>query len=221
MNGLLVVDKPVGISSFDVIRQLRRITGVRKIGHTGTLDPLASGVMILLFGEACKRAGEYSKLDKVYQAQLTLGATSSTGDGEGEKTTVSDRQPTASEVEAALKLFAGPITQTPPVYSAIKIGGQEAYKRARRGETVAMPTRQVMVHSLKLIDYNYPIVKLEADVSSGTYIRTLAEDIGSKLGTGAYLSGLIRTRVGEFELGQAIDLDANREKVRAGLKELT
>ena len=204
MNGLLVVDKPLGITSFDVIRRLRQITGMRKIGHTGTLDPLATGVMILLLGNATKQAANYSKLDKSYNAELTLGATSSTGDAEGEKTKVSELKPTADELEAVIGSFVGQITQTPPVYSAIKIAGQEAYKRARRGEAVEMPSRQVTIHALKLVDYTYPTVKLTADVSSGTYIRTLAEDIGQKLSTGAYLSGLVRTRVGEFGLDQAL-----------------
>ena len=217
MNGLLVVKKPTGITSFDVIRKLRKITGERKIGHTGTLDPMASGVMIMLFGTATKKAGEYSKLDKSYEAKITLGSTSSTGDKEGELTAVSKNQPSQEEVEIALKSFIGHITQTPPVYSAIKINGQEAYKRARRGETVEMPSRQVTINSIKLIDYTYPIVKLEADVSSGTYIRTLAEGIGAKLGTGAYLSGLVRTRVGDYSLDDAVTLDDHPDAIQKKL----
>lgn len=218
MNGLLVINKPTGITSFDCIRKLRRTTGERKIGHTGTLDPMASGVMVLLFGSATKRAGDYSKLDKTYKAEVTLGATSSTGDAEGELSKVNDLVPTEAEISRALKSFEGQITQTPPVYSAIKIGGQEAYKRARRGEQVEMPQRQVMINSIKLTDYQYPVVKLEADVSSGTYIRTLAEDIGEVLGTGAHLSGLVRTRVGEFGLDTALDLSSDREAVEAHLQ---
>ena len=124
MNGLLLVNKPLGITSFDVIRRLRRQTGVRKIGHAGTLDPLASGLMLLMFGTGCKQAMTYTKLDKSYLAQITLGATSTTGDGEGEKTHVSDRQPTLEELETALAKLTGEISQTPPVYSAIKINGQ-------------------------------------------------------------------------------------------------
>ena len=209
MNGLLIVDKPLGITSFDVIRRLRQITGVRKIGHTGTLDPLATGVMILLFGDATKQAATYSKLDKSYNAEVTLGATSSTGDAEGEKTEVGSQRPEVREIEAVIKSFVGQITQTPPVHSAIKIDGQEAYKRARRGETVEMPSRMVTIHSLKLVDYTYPTIKLTADVSSGTYIRTLAEDIGEKLGTGAYLSQLRRTKVGEFGLDRAMRIESD------------
>ncbi len=218
MNGVLIVNKPSGITSFDVIRQLRRITGIKKIGHTGTLDPLASGVMILLFGSATKRAAEFSKLDKSYEAEVTLGSTSTTGDAEGEISGFGTRKPELEEVESVLKSFEGRITQTPPVYSAVKIDGQEAYKRARRGETVEMPARQVTIHTLKLISYEHPLLKLSADVSSGTYIRTLAEDIGKRLGTGTYLSKLVRTRVGEFSLEQAIKLDSDKAAIEAALE---
>jgi len=213
INGLLVINKPQGITSFDVIRQLRRITGERKVGHTGTLDPMATGVMVLLFGSATKQAAEFSKLNKTYEAEITLGSTSSTGDAEGQLTPGSDQEPTVDQVQTALKQFTGQITQTPPIYSAIKIDGQEAYKRARRGESVEIPSRQVTIYSIKLLDYSYPIIKLAADVSSGTYIRTLAEDVGKALETGAYLSGLVRTRVGEFDLAKAIELDASKNEI--------
>ncbi len=206
MDGLLLVNKPIGISSFDVIRQLRRSTGVRKIGHAGTLDPAASGLMLLLFGQATKSAAQFSKLDKVYEAEITLGSESSTGDREGTLNKISERRPSEAEVAKALKTFIGRISQTPSVYSAIKINGQEAYKRARRGETVEMPSRTVTVYNLQTTDYNYPILKITAKVSSGTYIRTLAEDIGAKLGVGAYLSGLVRTAVGDFKLTDALEL---------------
>lgn len=243
-DGLLLLNKPVGISSFDCIRQLRRITGVRKIGHTGTLDPAASGLMLMLFGTACKRAVEYSKLDKTYLAEITLGATSSTGDREGVITPYSTplranieeaesmvehgeskvkgqwsnvNLPTLIEVRLTLDGFEGEITQVPPVYSAIKINGQEAYKRARRGETVEMPSRKITVSELRIVSYEYPVLTIEADVSSGTYIRTLAADIGEKLGTGAYLSNLVRTRVGEYMLEQAVTLDASGDVILESL----
>ncbi len=209
MNGLLLVDKPLGITSFDVIRRLRRQTGVRKIGHAGTLDPLATGLMLMLFGSACKQAMSLTKLDKRYRAELTLGANSTTGDAEGEKLAVSDRVPTKDEVIASLAKFRGEITQTPSIYSAIKINGQEAYKHARAGREVDMPSRQVTVHELELISYDYPIIKLDAKVSSGTYIRSLAEDLGAALKTGAYLSGLVRTEVGEYSLADAVALDGS------------
>jgi tRNA pseudouridine55 synthase len=207
MNGLLLVNKPVGITSFDVIRRLRRSTGVRKIGHAGTLDPLASGLMLMLFGTACKQAQTLTKLDKRYVAQVRLGANSSTGDGEGELTAVSGQEPTREEVDAALSRLTGEITQTPPVYSAIKIGGQEAYKHARAGRSVEMPSRQVTVYESQLVSYAYPVLEVNTKVSSGTYIRTLAEDLGKVLNTGAYLSGLVRTEVGEYRLEKAVILD--------------
>lgn len=207
LDGLLLVDKPLGISSFDVIRVLRRQTGVRKIGHAGTLDPLATGLMLMLFGKACKQAERLTKMDKRYIAQITLGATSSTGDGEGKKTPVSDAVPSKSDIEAALIKLTGEISQTPPVYSAIKIDGKEAYKRTRAGETVEIPSRQVTIYENVLITYDYPVLELSSKVSSGTYIRTLAEDLGKLLGTGAYLSGLVRTEVGEYSLDEAVVLD--------------
>ncbi len=208
MNGLLLINKPVGISSFDCIRRLRRTTGVRKIGHAGTLDPAAEGLMLMLFGTACKQASKFSKLDKTYLAEITLGATSTTGDREG-VITADRRQQTVDrvEVEAVLGQFVGEIAQTPSIYSAIKINGQEAYKRARRGEAIEMPSRLITVYSLQFTTYDYPLLKIEAHVSSGTYIRTLAQDIGEKLGMGAYLSALTRTRVGKYTLEQAVELD--------------
>jgi tRNA pseudouridine55 synthase len=211
-NGLLLIDKPAGISSFGVVGrvrwQLTQLAGKKvKVGHTGTLDPFATGLMILVVGDYCKRAGEFSKLGKSYEATLHLGQTSSTGDPEGEITSVSDHQPTRDEVAAALAKFRGEITQTPPAFSAIKINGQRAYKLARAGKEVVMPTRQVTISRLELADYVYPEVKIACDVSSGTYIRTLAEDIGRELGTGAYTTQLRRTQVGEFKIENARLLD--------------
>ena len=207
MNGLLLVNKPIGITSFDVIRQLRRSTGVRKIGHAGTLDPLASGLMLMLFGAACKQAETLTKLDKRYVAQITLGATSTTGDNEGDKSIVSHMVPTQEDLLEALRQLTGTITQTPSAYSAIKINGQEAYKRARAGEKVEMPSRQVTIYENNLLAYDYPIIELSTKVSSGTYIRSLAQDLGEILETGAYLSGLVRTEVGRYHLDHAVVLE--------------
>lgn len=219
MDGLLLVNKPAGITSFDCIRKLRRTTGVKKIGHAGTLDPAATGLMLILFGTACKQAQQFSKLDKTYIAQIELGKNSTTGDREGELIDVNNRVPSKEEIERTLKLFIGEITQTPSKYSAIKIDGQEAYKRARRGEDVVMPSRQVTINSIELLSYKYPYFEISADVSSGTYIRSLAEDIGKELGTGAYLTALQRTRVGEYDLKDAVELEAN--DVVAKVKDLT
>jgi len=206
-HGLLLVNKPVGITSFDVIRRLRHTTGARKIGHAGTLDPLASGLMLMLFGTACKKAADFSKLDKSYSAVVKLGFTSSTGDNEGELIKGGSSVPSLTEIQEVLTRFTGSIVQTPSQFSAIKIRGKEAYKRARAGEIVQMPARNVTIWGLALSSYAYPLLHVQTDVSSGTYIRTLAEDIGEALGTGAYLDSLVRTRVGKFELGNAVDCD--------------
>jgi len=211
-SGLLLVDKPAGISSFGVVGRVRwslsQLAGKKvKVGHTGTLDPFATGLMIIVVGDYTKRAGEFSKLDKAYEATVRLGETSTTGDPEGDITPVSDRQPTRKEVDAAIAEFRGEITQTPPMYSAIKINGQRAYKLARAGQMVEMPTRQVTISSLDVVDYAYPNLKIRCDVSSGTYIRTLAADIGEALGTGAYTTKLRRTRVGRWLVQDAVTLD--------------
>lgn len=197
-SGLLLLDKPYGITSFDVIRTLRRQTGVKKIGHAGTLDPMATGLMLMLFGRATKKAAHLSALDKTYVAEMTLGANSSTGDLEGELAQVSDRRPDQAAVGSALQSFIGKNLQVPSQYSAIKVNGVRAYKLARAGKTVVMPPRQVEIHSIKLLSYEYPVVRFEASVSSGTYIRSLAQDIGEKLGTGAHLSNLRRISVGPY-----------------------
>ncbi len=222
LNGLLLVDKPEGLSSFDIIRRLRQTTGFKKIGHAGTLDPLATGLMLMLFGPTCKKASEFSGLDKTYVAEITLGANSTTGDREGEKVVVSDAQPTREQIESVVKQFIGQITQTPSQYSAIKINGTEAYKLARAGKTVDMPSRQVVVHSITIDNYDYPIIQVTANVSSGTYIRSLAEDIGAVLGAGAYLSALRRTTIGAFDLDQAHQLDqVTRQTIEADLLDIT
>jgi tRNA pseudouridine55 synthase len=182
-NGIILIDKPAGMTSFGVVARVRRVLTERagkkvKVGHTGTLDPFATGLMILVTGAECKKAGDYSKLDKVYEATIRLGQTSTTGDPEGEITTISDVQPTKEEIEAALLHFSGEIQQRPPAFSAIKVGGQRAYKLARAGKEVEIPMRTITIHSLELVEYAYPELKIRTHVSSGTYIRTLAQDIG-------------------------------------------
>ena len=209
MEGFLLVDKPAGISSFRVVAIVRRLlsqeVGHRvKVGHTGTLDPAATGLLILVVGSYTKRAAEFSKLNKSYLAELTLGQVSTTDDIEGELTVVNSREPAPEEVQAVLAQFKGQLSQIPPAYSAVKIGGQRAYKLARAGRPVEIKPRTVTVNSIKDIHYEYPKLSFEADVSSGTYIRSLAREIGEKLGVGAYLSGLKRLSVGEFYLTDAI-----------------
>lgn len=213
MNGIILIDKPAGMSSFGVVARVRWLLSQKagkkvKVGHTGTLDPFATGLMIIVVGEYCKRAGEFSKLDKSYEATLRLGATSTTGDPEGEIAPMSDRQPSEKELRNALEPFRGTITQTPPSYSAIKIDGVRAYKLAREGKAVEMPTRQVAIHELELLGYDYPEARITAHVGSGTYIRTLAEDIGKKLETGAYVTALRRTSVGTWQIAEATPLDS-------------
>jgi len=163
--------------------------------------------LILVLGSWCKRAGEFSRLDKVYEAEIRLGATSSTGDREGEIAEVNNSQPAESEVKKVLKSFIGEQAQTPPAYSAIKIGGQPAYKRARAGKTIKLEPRQVTIYDISTVEYAYPRLSFTVKVSRGTYIRSLAEDIGEKLGSGAYLAALRRTRVGDFDVSQAIKLE--------------
>jgi len=213
---MLLVDKPAGWTSFDAVNYVRKQVAAAedkkpknvKVGHTGTLDPFATGLLILLIGkEYTRRAGEFSKLDKTYEVTMRFGATSTTGDPEGEITPVSDQQPTETELQTALKKFVGEIDQIPPAYSAIKIDGQRAYKLARAGKEVKMESRKVTINSLELTDYTYPEVKFTADVSSGTYIRTLAEDLGKALNTGAYTTGLRRTKISNYSLDDATTID--------------
>lgn len=213
VDGILLIDKPQEWSSFDVVAKvrglLRKEAGQKvKVGHTGTLDPLATGLMIVVVGSYCKRAAEFSKLDKTYAVTMKLGEASTTGDAEGEKKTVSEKIPASDELQAAIDGFRGEIDQIPPIYSAIKINGQRAYKLARDGKDVAIEPRKVTIYDIANVAYNYPEVTFTAKVSSGTYIRSLVQDIGEKLGTGAYMSALRRTEVGDFmirEAGQVTD----------------
>ncbi len=212
MDGIVLVDKPSGWTSFDVVAKVRgiaRVSGVAKpkVGHAGTLDPLATGLMVILIGSYCKRAQEFSKLDKTYAVTARLGQISTTGDEEGEKSLVSDVQPSLTEVRTALERFTGTLSQVPPVYSAVKVGGQRAYKLARQGKAVKIDPRSVTVHGYTDVGYAYPTLNFTVDVSSGTYIRTLVEDIGKHLKTGAYTTGLRRLTVGDSTLDNALPAD--------------
>lgn len=207
-DGIILIDKPAEMTSFGVVARVRRVLTNQaqkkvKVGHTGTLDPFATGLMILVIGKECKNAGHYTKLDKVYEATIQLGQTSTTGDPEGELTAVSDTVPSLERVQEAIRAFTGEITQRPPIFSAIKINGQRAYKLARNGEEVEIPLRTINVYSLELIDYAYPELKIRTHVSSGTYIRTLASDIGETLGTGAYTSQLRRVSIADYDISDA------------------
>jgi tRNA pseudouridine55 synthase len=213
MQGLLLVDKPKGWTSFDVVNRVRRIVaqaeGVKpksvKVGHTGTLDPLATGLLVLLVGKNyTRRAPELSGLDKVYDVTAYLGKTSSTGDEEGQKQIGGQRVPGLDEINQTLQQLSGHLMQTPPAFSAIKVAGQRAYQLARTGQAVELEARPVIIHSNTLESYQYPLIKFTSQVSSGTYIRSLVDDIGHKLGVGAYMSDLCRLSVGWFFLKQAL-----------------
>lgn len=207
-EGIHLINKPRGRSSFSIVAQVRRISDIKKVGHAGTLDPEAEGLLIVLVGKNFTRQAEkYSKLDKTYEFVVKLGENSSTDDEEGEKELVSDTQPTKEEITKVVEKFIGEIIQTPPIYSAIKIDGQRAYRLARQGVRVDIPKRSVVVTKIKIIDYQYPFLQLEADVSSGTYIRSLARDIGRVLGTGAYCTQIVRTRIGSYYLKNASNID--------------
>lgn len=212
-DGILLVDKPAGWTSFDVVAKIRgqiraeyRERGEKptkrqlKVGHAGTLDPFATGLLVVLLGDATKKAGELLKLDKVYEATIRLGQTSTTGDPEGELNDISEVRPTLEQVQAATGQFVGEIQQRPPIYSAIKIDGQRAYKLARKGHDVEVPLRTVMIHSIEILEYVYPELTIRTQVGSGTYIRTLAADIGAALGTGAYCSTLRRTKIADWDI---------------------
>lgn len=207
-DGIILIDKPAEMTSFGVVARVRRVltqaAGKKvKVGHTGTLDPFATGLMILVIGKECKNAEKYSKLDKVYEATFRLGQISTTGDTEGELTDISDRQPTQDQVKAVLAQFQGEVMQRPPIFSAIKIDGRRAYKLARDGQEVEIPERKITIHSLELVDYTYPELKIRTHVSSGTYIRSLCVDIGKALQTGAYCTQLRRTRIADYDIAQA------------------
>ncbi|MBQ3297092.1 tRNA pseudouridine(55) synthase TruB [Candidatus Saccharibacteria bacterium] len=228
---IILIDKPADISSFGVVAKVRarlrdELGHKVKVGHTGTLDPFATGLLILLTGKMTKKSNEFLKLDKTYEATLRLGYTSTTGDPEGQiqryliedisepgKARISAISPVATgEIDACPKLsiiefvlnsFIGKIQQTPPRYSAIKINGQRAYKLARAGKDFEIPVREVEIYSIEILTYHYPELQIRVHCSSGTYIRTLAEDIGKKLNTGAYLTALRRTQVGKYSVKDA------------------
>ena len=253
-DAVILIDKPAGISSFGVVAKVRGALKQKfghkvKVGHTGTLDPFATGLLILLSGKMTKKSSEFLRLDKTYEATLRLGYTSTTGDPEGEITkysqltefakieehkgkaakyqapgihlsrsmfgdgpnterpspvTTGARERSEIDVSLVLSNFIGTIPQTVPKFSAVKINGERAYKLARKGKDFETPTRKVTIYEIDLLNYEYPELKIKVHCSSGTYIRTLAEDIGKALGTGAYLTALRRTEIGTFSIKDAI-----------------
>jgi tRNA pseudouridine55 synthase len=209
MERILAIYKPKGPTSNDVVQYIKRITGGEKVGHAGTLDPLAEGVLVVGIGrEATKKLGVEVKKEKEYLADLKLGEESVTDDEEGEKIAFNVKvKPALNDIEAVLPKFTGKIKQIPPVYSAVKIGGREAYKFARRGEKPVLLERDAEVKEIEILDYEWPHLKLRVVTGPGVYIRALARDMGKELKTGAYLSGLKRTRVGNFTEDKALSLE--------------
>lgn len=207
VDGVLLLDKPCGASSNAVLQRARRALGARKAGHTGTLDPLASGLLALTLGEATKFSADLLDADKGYEAQLALGATTATGDAEGEVLQRRDVDVTEAALVAALSRFRGTVAQVPPMHSALKRDGQPLYKLARQGVVVDRPARMVTVHRLWLIHWDALRPVIGVHCGKGLYVRTLAEDLGEALGCGAHLGALRRTRVGGFDVSDAVGLE--------------
>lgn len=216
IEGVLLVDKPRGITSHDVVNRLRRLFGLKRVGHTGTLDPFATGVMVACVGRATRAAKYFEGLEKAYRAVLKLGEVTDTGDGEGDIVEALPVPDISRErLEEALEPFRGTIAQRAPAYSAVKVGGEPLYARARRGETVEAPTREVTVRTLQVESIEGDRIALFIECSKGTYIRSLAFDVGRRLGCGAHCLRLERTRVGPFTLAEAAPLE-DLEQVEPG-----
>lgn len=201
--------KPKGPSSHFIVNQVRRITGEKRVGHAGTLDPLASGVLIIAIGrESTKQLSQFMNQDKEYQTVVRLGETSTTDDAEGEKTIVNVKTELSTEdIQQVIKKFIGTINQVPPAFSAIKLQGKKSYQLARQGKAVELQPRPVTVYSIQIEQYQYPDLELTIHCGKGTYIRSLARDIGKELETGAYMAGLVRTRVGEFTKEKSLTVE--------------
>ncbi len=209
MFGLLNIYKPRGISSYDVIRQLRRTLPRKlRLGHAGTLDPLAEGVLVICLGPATRLAGLIHAWPKEYLCLARLGAVSSTDDAEGEiRPTPGAEGPSLDAVRQAAARSVGAIRQVPPAYSAVKVDGQRAYRLARRGRKVALPAKTVTVHSIEVLEYDYPRLRLRVRCGSGTYLRSLVRDLGEFLGVGGYCAELVRTAVGPFTASRAVRIE--------------
>jgi len=208
VDGVLLLDKPVGLSSNDALIKAKRVMNAKKAGHTGTLDPFATGLLPLCFGEATKFSQDLLEADKTYEATVHLGIKTDTGDTEGEAIETLPVDVTVEQIEAALARFRGPILQVPPMYSALKRDGKALYEYAREGIVLEREARPVTIHALELIDYEAPMLRIRVTCSKGTYVRVLGEDIGAALGTGAHLNALRRIQVGALTLDGMITLEA-------------
>jgi tRNA pseudouridine55 synthase len=209
MNSIINVYKPVGIGSTDILnyikREYKRIVGKNlKIGHGGTLDPFAEGVLIVGIGDATKQLSNFLSCQKTYEAEICLGMVTDTFDCTGSKTKMSDEIPDAVQVIDIVSSFKGVSEQTPPNYSAIHVNGKRAYDLAREGVSFELKKRQIEIFDIQVLDYSYPFVKIRVTVSGGTYIRSIAYDIGQKLGCGAYLEKLVRTQINEYHIKDSI-----------------
>jgi tRNA pseudouridine55 synthase len=216
ISGVLVVDKPVGLTSHDVVQIVRKGTNIRRAGHTGTLDPRASGVLVILIGPAVRLSEYVSASDKRYQAVVRLGVSTDTYDADGRVESTSPVNVTEEQFEAALKHFIGEIEQVPPPYSAVKIKGRKAYEMAREGEEVDLSPRKIQVYNLELLEWAMPEAVIDVYCSSGTYVRSLAHYLGELLGCGAHLVGLRRTKSGRFTLRDAVPLRKLKENFENG-----
>jgi tRNA pseudouridine55 synthase len=217
MNGVLVIDKPSGWTSHDVVNQVRRLVGERRIGHTGTLDPLATGVLVLCAGKGTRIVRYLESDDKIYTAVFRLGITTDTQDADGRSLEVrSYRPPARKDLEDILAGFVGTILQRPPAFSALKVNGIPSYRLARSGTVHRHPERTVTIHELVLLDYDDPAVRIRVHCSKGTYIRTLCADIGERIGSGAHVTELKRERAGLFGMDRAVSLEQLRELAKTG-----
>jgi tRNA pseudouridine55 synthase len=216
MDGILNINKATGLTSHDVVAKIRKLLKQKRVGHAGTLDPAASGVLPICVGQGTRIAEYLSESGKAYQAKIVFGATTDTYDAEGTITrTASTTGLTLSKIEEILPHFLGSQMQVPPLYSAIKLQGQPAYKRARAGEEIALEPRAIVIYSLEVMDWNPPYLSLAIECSKGTYIRSLAHDLGMQLGCYAYLDALIRTRSGPFPLSESITLEQLADAVHS------
>jgi tRNA pseudouridine55 synthase len=208
VDGVLLLDKPVGLSSNDALIRAKRVLNAKKAGHTGTLDPFATGLLPLCFGEATKFSQDLLEADKTYEATVHLGIMTNTGDTEGEAIETLPVDVTEAQIEAALARFRGPIMQVPPMYSALKRDGKAYYEYAREGITLEREARPVTIHGLAFMAYDAPMLKIRVTCSKGTYVRVLGEDIGAALGCGAHLNALRRTQVGPLTIDGMITMEA-------------
>ena len=207
-SGFIHINKPASWTSHDVVAHLRRVTGEKKIGHAGTLDPFATGLLIVGVGrEATRELDKFLKQDKEYIAELHLGAASDTYDLTGKIEESDATSPAEDDIKNILKKFTGKQDQIPPMYSAKKVAGKKLYELARKGKEIKREPSKIVIHEIELLNFDWPSLKIRVSCSSGTYIRSLAHDIGKELGTGAYLEKLERTKIGEHQLNGAIDLD--------------